>query len=111
MRHKPITSTARETFGDFAPAFVSYTENVLFGDVWRREELSLRERSLITLSALIAGDHTSQLPYHFQLAKENGLSEAELIEVITHLAFYVGWPRAASALHAAKEVLIQEKKE
>ncbi|MEC0093704.1 carboxymuconolactone decarboxylase family protein [Paenibacillus macquariensis] len=109
MKHKPITSTARKTIGDFAPAFVSYTEDVLFGDVWRREELSLRERSLVTVSALVAGEHTSQLVYHLKLAKENGLSEAELIEAITHLAFYVGWPRAASAINVAKEVFLNEK--
>ncbi|NRS50049.1 carboxymuconolactone decarboxylase family protein [Brevibacillus sp. HB2.2] len=104
MRHKRITSTARETIGDIAPAFVGYTEEILFGDVWGREELSLRERSLITVSALIASEHTSQLPYHLNLAKENGLTEGELIEVMTHLAFYVGWPRAGSAILLAKEV-------
>lgn len=109
MKHKPIASIARKTIGDFAPAFVSYTEDVLFGDVWRREELSLRERSLVTVSALVAGEHTSQLAYHLNLAKENGLSEAELIEAITHLAFYVGWPRSASAINVAKEVFLNEK--
>lgn len=110
MKHKPITSIARETLGDLAPAFVSYTEDVLFGDVWRREELSLRDRSLITLSALVAGEHVSQLAYHLNLAKENGLSEEELIEAITHLAFYVGWPRAASAINVAKEVFLKKEK-
>ncbi|MGD8188504.1 carboxymuconolactone decarboxylase family protein [Brevibacillus ginsengisoli] len=104
MKHKPIQSTVREIIGDLAPAFVGYTEEVLFGDVWRREELSLRERSLITVAALIASEHSSQLPYHLKLAKENGLTEEELIEVMTHLAFYVGWPRAGSAILLAKEV-------
>ncbi len=67
MKHKLITSSVRERVGDFAPAFVSYTEDVLFGDVWRRSELSLRERSLITVSALVAGEHGGQLPYHLNL--------------------------------------------
>ncbi|WP_169087066.1 carboxymuconolactone decarboxylase family protein [Paenibacillus sp. PL91] len=81
------------------------SEDVLFGDVWRREELLLRERSLITVSALIAGEHTKKLQYHLNLAREKGLTEDELVEVITHLAFYVGWPRDASAIQVAKEVL------
>ncbi|WP_226000805.1 carboxymuconolactone decarboxylase family protein [Paenibacillus sp. BJ-4] len=109
MKHKLITSSARETLGDFAPAFVSYTEGVLFGDVWRREALSLRERSLITVAALVAGEHVNQLPYHLFLAKQNGISEEELVEVMTQLAFYVGWPRAASAIQVAKDVFCKEK--
>ncbi|MDY8025055.1 carboxymuconolactone decarboxylase family protein [Paenibacillus polymyxa] len=104
MKHKLITSSVREAVGDLAPAFVGYTEDVLFGDVWRRSELSLRERSLITVAALIAGEHVNQLPYHLKLAKENGISEEELVEVMTQLAFYVGWPRAASAIQVAKDV-------
>lgn len=109
MKHKLITSSAREMLGDFAPAFVSYTEDVLFGDVWRRETLSLRERSLITVAALVAGEHVNQLPYHLILAKQNGISEEELVEVMTQLAFYVGWPRAASAIQVAKDVFSKEK--
>ncbi|MDF2681097.1 MAG: gamma-carboxymuconolactone decarboxylase subunit [Brevibacillus sp.] len=101
MAHRAIKSIARETMGEVAPAFVKYTEEVLFGDVWRREELSLRERSLITVAALVAGEHTNQLKYHLGLAKENGITDEELVEVITHLSFYVGWPRAASALDVA----------
>lgn len=103
MKNKKITSTARANFGEFAPAFVEYTDNILFGDVWRRGNLPLRERSLITLSTLIAGEHTNQLPYHLKLARENGISQEEIVEVITHLAFYVGWPRAASALQIAQD--------
>lgn len=104
MKNKAIISTANETLGDFAPAFVKYTDEVLFGDLWRREELSLRDRSIITISALIAGQHVDQLEYHINLAKENGVKEYEIIETITHLAFYVGWPRAASAFQIAKKV-------
>ena len=104
--HREIKSSARQSFGDFAPSFVRYSEDVLFGDVWRREDLSLRDRSLITVAALVAGGMTEQLPYHLQLAAQNGLQQDELIEGITHLAFYVGWPRAASALQVVKRVFM-----
>ncbi|MFF2090517.1 carboxymuconolactone decarboxylase family protein [Paenibacillus sp. NPDC058174] len=97
-----MATSVNEAYGQIAPAFVQYTEKVLFGDVWRRGELSLRERSLITVAALTAGGNVTQLDYHFKLAKENGLFEVELAEVITHLAFYTGWPRADSALQALK---------
>ncbi|MFA9467023.1 MAG: carboxymuconolactone decarboxylase family protein [Velocimicrobium sp.] len=103
MKNKLITSIAQETLGKFAPTFVKYTDEVLFGDSWRREELTLRDRSLVTISALVGGQHLEQLEYHLQLAKENGVKEDEIIETITHLAFYVGWPRAASALDIAKK--------
>ncbi|MHA6481682.1 carboxymuconolactone decarboxylase family protein [Paenibacillus sp. strain BS8-2] len=102
--HQEIKSTARESFGNFAPSFVRYSEDVLFGEVWRQEDLSLRERSLITVAALVAGGMSEQLPYHLQLAAQNELKRDELIAAITHLAFYVGWPRAASALQVAKTV-------
>jgi len=98
MAHRPIPSSARESFGGLADAFVAYTEQVLFGDLWRREQLSLRDRSLLTIAALVAGGTPEQLPFHLRLARENGLSGEELAEAITHLAFYAGWPRAASAL-------------
>jgi len=90
--------------GDFAPKLVELTDDVLFGDVWAREELSPRDRSLVTVAALIAGGNTEQLPGHLNRAKENGLSENELVEVITHLAFYSGWPKSMSAIRVAKEV-------
>ncbi|WP_068621402.1 carboxymuconolactone decarboxylase family protein [Paenibacillus tuaregi] len=105
MAHRKIKSSARESYGNFAPAFVSYSENVLFGDVWRREQLSLRDRSMITVAALVAGGMTEQLSYHLRLAEKNGLRPEEMVEAITHLAFYTGWPRAASALSVAKSVL------
>lgn len=108
MKHAPITSPAREILGDFAPAFVGYTDDVLFGDLRRREELSLRERSLVTVAAIVAGQHLTQLPYMLNLSMENGLSDEELIEVITHLAFYVGWPRAAAAMGVAKKVFTED---
>ncbi|TQR23346.1 carboxymuconolactone decarboxylase family protein [Bacillus safensis] len=103
--HQPIKPTVKFTLGNFAPAFVEYSEKVLFGDLWRREELSLRDRSMITVSALVSTGSLNQLEYHLHLAKENGVTNNELIEVITHLSFYIGWPKAASALEAAKHIL------
>lgn len=97
-------SAAQRIVGDFAPKLAELTDDVLFGDVWAREELSLRDRSLITVAALIAGGNTEQLPGHLSRAKANGLSEAELAEVIIHLAFYAGWPRAMSAIRVARDV-------
>lgn len=97
-------SPAQKIIGDLSPKLVELTDNVLFGDVWERAELSKRDRSLVTVAALIANGNTEQLPSHLNRAKENGLSETELVEVITHLAFYAGWPRAMSAVKAAKDL-------
>ena len=96
-------SAIKKTFGDFSPKLVQLTDDVLFGDVWERPELSKRDRSLVTVTAHIAGGHTQQLPFHLKRAKENGVTEPELIETITNLAFYCGWPRAMSAITVAKE--------
>lgn len=98
-------SGAQRQFGQFAPFFVEMTDEVLFGQVWPRSELARRERSLITVSALTAGGNTEQLRFHLKHAVDNGVTETELIETITHLAFYVGWPKAMSAMTVAKEVL------
>src|SRR5947207_2571746 len=97
-------SAIKKNFGDFSPKLVQLTDDVLFGDVWERPELSKRDRSLVTVAALIAGGNAEQLPFHLQRAKENGVTEAELIESITHLAFYSGWPKAMSAITVAKEI-------
>ncbi|MCB8976502.1 MAG: carboxymuconolactone decarboxylase family protein [Ardenticatenaceae bacterium] len=97
-------SRAQQPMGDFAPKLAKLTDDVLFGDVWAREELSPRDRSLVTVAALIANGNTEQLRGHLNLAKTNGLSETELAEVMIHLAFYAGWPRAISAILVAKEV-------
>ncbi len=91
-------------FGDFAPALVGLTDDVLFGQVWEREELSPRDRSLVTVASLVTSGSTAQLTYHLGLAKQNGVTEAELIEAITHLAFYAGWPKAMSAMTVARQV-------
>jgi 4-carboxymuconolactone decarboxylase len=98
-------SGAQTTFGDFAPKLVQLTDDVLFGDVWERPQLSKRDRSLITCAALVATGKTEQMGFHFPRAIENGVTQDELIELVTHLAFYVGWPNAMSALGRAKELL------
>ncbi len=91
-------------FGDFAPKLVELTDHVLFGDVWERKELSKRDRSLITVAALVALNRPDQLRFHLGKAVENGVEKNELIEVITHLAFYAGWPNAVIAMTIAKEL-------
>jgi 4-carboxymuconolactone decarboxylase len=97
-------SRAQKLVGDFAPKLAKLTDDVLFGDVWERAELSKRDRSLVTVAALIANGNTEQLPGHLSRARQNGLSETELAEVLIHLAFYAGWPRAMSAVGVAREV-------
>ncbi|MGA2302230.1 MAG: carboxymuconolactone decarboxylase family protein [Candidatus Acidiferrum sp.] len=97
-------SAAEKMIGDFAPKLVELTDRVLFGDVWERQQLSKRDRSLVTVTALIALNRPDQLRFHLNKALENGLKKEELIEVITHLAFYSGWPNAMSAIMIAKEV-------
>jgi 4-carboxymuconolactone decarboxylase len=104
MTDDKAPSGAAKMFGDFAPALVGYTDDVLFGQVWKRTELSPKERSLVTVAALTTSGNADQLVYHLGLAKENGATEAELIEAITHLAFYAGWPKAMAAMAVAKQV-------
>jgi 4-carboxymuconolactone decarboxylase len=89
---------------EFAPKLSELTRNVLFGDVWERPELSKRDRSLITVTALVALNRSEQLRFHLGRALENGLKQEELVEAITHLAFYSGWPTAMSAINVAKEI-------
>jgi 4-carboxymuconolactone decarboxylase len=98
------TSPARKSFGDIAPALAAYTDDVLFGDVWKRPGLSPRDRSLVTVASLIALYRVNELPFHLKKALENGVSRDELIEVITHLAFYSGWPTANTALPIARRI-------
>ncbi|SEU26194.1 4-carboxymuconolactone decarboxylase [Stigmatella erecta] len=99
---------AQRLIGDVSPKLVELTDNVLFGDVWERPELSKRDRSLATVSALIAMNRPDQLRSHLVRARENGVTREELIEAITHLAFYAGWPSAMTAISVAKDVF-QEK--
>ena len=102
---EPEQTRTRQLLGDFAPKMVSLTEDVLFGDIWERNELSPRDRSLITVAALVATGSTEHLPGHLARAQANGLTDTELKEVITHLAFYAGWPNAMSAMAVAKREL------
>lgn len=95
---------AQRIIGDFAPKLVSLTDDVLFGDVWKRSELAPRDRSLIAVASLITGGNTKQLRAHFGIAKQNGLTETELEEAMIHLGFYAGWPKAMSAITVAKGV-------
>ncbi len=97
-------SGAQKMIGDFSPKLVELTDNVLFGDIWERPELSKRDRSLVTVAALIALNRPDQLRFHLGRAVENGVKVQELVEVITHLAFYSGWPNAMSAVMVAKEL-------
>ncbi len=96
-------SRAQQLVGDVLPKLAELTDDVLFGDVWAWPGLAPRDRSLITVAALIAGGNTEQLAGHIPLALKNGVTETELAEVITHLAFYAGWPRAMSAAPAARK--------
>src|SRR5439155_5571772 len=93
-----------QQFGEVAPGVVQYTTDTLFRDLWLRPDLAPRDRSLVTVSALIASGQVAQIPYHLNRAMDNGLTQAQAAEMITHLAFYVGWPNAFSALPVAKEV-------
>jgi len=97
-------SGAERIFGNFAPKLVELTDHVLFADVWERKELSKRDRSLITVAALVALNRPDQLRFHLGRAVENGVLEQELVEAITHLAFYACWPSAMSAMTIAKEI-------
>ena len=97
-------SGAERMFGNFAPKLVELTDHVLFADVWERKELSKHDRSLITVAALVALNRPDQLRFHLGRAVENGVKEQELVEAITHLAFYAGWPSAMSAMTIAKEI-------
>jgi 4-carboxymuconolactone decarboxylase len=109
MANPPTTSPAREKLRQFAPKLIELTEKVVFGDVWERPGLSKRDRSLITVAALVALNRTEQLKGHVERALGNGVTQDEIVELITHLAFYSGWPTAMSAGLVAKEVIEQRR--
>jgi 4-carboxymuconolactone decarboxylase len=102
MRAQP--TPAQKLIGDFSPKLVEFTDKVLFGDVWERPQLSKRDRSLATVSALIAMNRPDELRSHLVRARENGVAQDELVEVITHLAFYAGWPSAMTAISVARDL-------
>jgi 4-carboxymuconolactone decarboxylase len=101
-----INSRAKQLFSEIAPKFAELTDTVLYADIWERQGLSKRDRSLITVSALIAMNRPDQLRSHIALARQNGLTTEELSEAITHLAFYAGWPSSVTAATIAKDVLV-----
>lgn len=98
-----------EQFGAVSPGVVQYTTDALFRDLWLRPDLAPRDRSLVTVSALIAAGQVAQIPYHLNRAMDNGLTRAQASEVLTHLAFYAGWPNVFSALPVAKDVFERRK--
>ena len=98
-------TTSRSAMAEVSPKLAELTADVLFGDVWERAELSKRDRSLITVSVLVALYRTGQLPGHFRRALDNGVTKEEIGDLITHVAFYAGWPTAANAVQIAKEVI------
>jgi len=98
----------QKAFGDIAPRLGEYTDHVLFGDVWKRPGLAPRDRSLITITTLIASYRINELPFHLKLALQNGVTRDEIAEVITHLAFYAGWPCASSATTIVRKVFEEE---
>lgn len=98
-------TAGRDNLGNFAPKFAEINDDVLFGEIWSREDkLSLHDRSMITLAALISGGNFEQVVAHMKIGKENGITQEEMAEIITHLAFYVGWPKAWSAFKIAKDI-------
>lgn len=98
-------TAGRNNLGEFAPKFAQLNDDVLFGEVWSREKaMPARDRSLITCAALMAQGAFPQLKAHMKMAQTNGITQEEMVELITHLAFYCGWPKAWSAFDLAKEV-------
>lgn len=111
MAQKSMKQTAgREQLGDFAPKFAELNDDVLFGEVWSRtDKLGLRDRSIVTITSLISqGITDSSLVYHLQTAKQNGVTRTEIAEILTHISFYAGWPKAWAAFRLAKEVWAED---
>ena len=106
-------TAGRDQLGDFAPKFAELNDDVLFGEVWSREEkLSARDRSIVTVVSLMAsGVLDSSLQFHIQNAKNHGVTAEEMAEILTHAAFYAGWPKAWAAFRMAKEVYTPEDQE
>ncbi|GLQ87675.1 carboxymuconolactone decarboxylase family protein [Dyella flagellata] len=102
-----FTQKTQGPFADIAPALDQLTQQVLFGEVWERRELTKRDRSLVTVAALIAQYRINELPFHLKFAQQNGVTRDELIELITHLAFYAGWPAASTAVGITRKVFAE----
>ena len=106
----PAPSRAQQLMGDVDPKLADLTDGVLYGDVWERKDLSKRDRSLVTVAALIVLNRPDQLRAHLAIARNNGMTEDELVEAMTHMAFYAGWPNAITAVTVAREVFQNPKK-
>lgn len=104
MSTQPEPKKASAALAEFAPKLAELTEQTLYADIWERPQLSKRDRSLLTCAALVTLGRTEQMGFHFPRAIENGVTEEELVEMITHLAFYAGWPAAFSAVTRAQEI-------
>lgn len=110
MTEQPLqVGGGRKMFGDFAPKLAELTDDVLFADVWNRPELSARDRSLITVAVLTAAGNTGQLGFHLGRAVENGVTQEELIEAITHVTLYAGWPQGMAAMGVAQQLFTDGK--
>ncbi|MBB3979126.1 4-carboxymuconolactone decarboxylase [Rhizobium azooxidifex] len=107
-KDSPVTSRAQQLMGGTAPKLAELTDDVLYKDIWERPELSKRDRSLVTISALIALNRPDQLRSHIRLGLQNGLTKEEIVETITHMAFYSGWPSGVSAVAIAKDVFAEK---
>lgn len=109
---KVLQTAGRDRLGDFAPDFARYNDDILFGEVWSKNDvLSLHDRSIVTVSALVAsGVIDSSLKFHIASAKKNGVTKDEMVEIITQLGFYAGWPKAWAAFNMAKEVYAEAEK-
>ncbi len=106
-QEQPAREDTLQRRKNFVPKLMELNEKVLFGDIWERPDLSKRDRSLVTVAALVALYRINELPFHIARARENGISKEELAEVFTHLAFYAGWPSAMTAVTIAMEVLAE----
>lgn len=105
MAEKIVQTAGREQLGDFAPEFAHFNDDVLFGENWNNGDIDVKTRCIVTVTALIASGMTdSSLKFHIENAKKNGVTQKEMAAVITHIAFYAGWPKAWAAFRFAKEV-------
>lgn len=110
MKKKIVQTAGKEQLGDFAPLFAHFNDDILFGEQWNDETISTKTKCIVTLTSLIAmGITDSSLQYHLQNAKNNGVTKDEIAQIITHIGFYAGWPKAWSAFRLAKEVWKEEK--
>lgn len=105
MEKKIVQTAGKEALGEFAPEFAHYNDDVLFGENWNNEDIDIKTRSIITVVALMAqGITDSSLSYHLKTARDNGVTRKEISAVITHVAFYAGWPKAWAVFRLAKEI-------